>query len=161
MFVFYCVVINSLYCRICLFNFVSFLSMIIYEVLYTWCLRYNICSAWLLDVKISTCYSREVSWLDIALQKTCCLTITRECSWHCLWTVLYGEYIYCILLIIRGEKLSPFYVFTFIPDKTFMATGFTSFHSIHVQKFAKTLLRLQSNPQKCKSYSSRIISNIQ
>ena len=30
--------------------FVSFLSMIIYEVLYTWWLRYNICSAWFLDI---------------------------------------------------------------------------------------------------------------
>ena len=41
---------------ICLFrgdqifmDFVSFLSMIIYEVLYTWSLRYNICGAWFLD----------------------------------------------------------------------------------------------------------------
>ena len=48
---------------ICLFHgdqifvdFVSFLSMIIYEVLHTWCLRYNICSAWFLDIRISTCY---------------------------------------------------------------------------------------------------------
>ena len=32
-------------------DFVSFLSMIIYEVLYTWCLRYNICSAWFLRYK--------------------------------------------------------------------------------------------------------------
>ena len=38
-------------------DFVSFLSMIIYEVLYSllWCLRYNICSARLLDIRISTC----------------------------------------------------------------------------------------------------------
>ena len=52
---------------ICLFSgdqifvdFVSFLSMIIYEilswVLYTWCLRYNICSTWFLDIRISTCF---------------------------------------------------------------------------------------------------------
>ena len=47
---------------ICLFRgdqifvgFVTFLSMIIYEVLYAWCLRYNICSAWFLDIRISTC----------------------------------------------------------------------------------------------------------
>ena len=40
-------------------DFVSFLSMIIYEVLYSllWCLRYNICSAWFLDIRISTCWS--------------------------------------------------------------------------------------------------------
>ena len=48
---------------VCLFHgeqifvdFVSFLSMIIYEVLYTWCLRYNICSAWFLDIRVSTCF---------------------------------------------------------------------------------------------------------
>ena len=36
----------------------SFLSMItVNEVLYIWCLRYNICSAWFLDIRISTCYS--------------------------------------------------------------------------------------------------------
>ena len=34
----------------------SFLSMIIYEVLYAWCLRYNICSAWFLDIRISSCF---------------------------------------------------------------------------------------------------------
>ena len=46
---------------ICLFHgdhdFVSFLSMTIYEVLYTWCLRFNICSARFLDIKISTYYT--------------------------------------------------------------------------------------------------------
>ena len=37
--------------------FVSFLSsMSIYEVSYTWCLRHNICSAWFLDIRISTCF---------------------------------------------------------------------------------------------------------
>ena len=43
MFVFYCTVNNSLYvCSFCrdqiFMDFVSFLSMIIYEVLYTWCI---------------------------------------------------------------------------------------------------------------------------
>ena len=32
------------------------LSMIIYKGLYTWCLRYNICSATFLDIRISTCF---------------------------------------------------------------------------------------------------------
>ena len=37
-------------------DFVGFLSMIIYEVLYTpRCLRYDICSTWFLDNRISTC----------------------------------------------------------------------------------------------------------
>ena len=34
-------------------DFVGFLSMIIYVVLYTQCLRYNYCSAWFLDIRIS------------------------------------------------------------------------------------------------------------
>ena len=38
-------------------DFVGFLSMIIYEVLYTRCVGYNICSNWLLDIRISTCFS--------------------------------------------------------------------------------------------------------
>ena len=29
------------------------LVFVIYEVLYTWCLRHNICSAWFLDIRIS------------------------------------------------------------------------------------------------------------
>ena len=35
--------------------FVNFVPMIISEVLYTCCLRYNICSARFLDIRISTC----------------------------------------------------------------------------------------------------------
>ena len=35
--------------------FVDFVRFLIHEVLYAWCLRYNICSAWFLDIRISTC----------------------------------------------------------------------------------------------------------
>ena len=35
-------------------DIVGLLSVIIYEVLYTRYLRYNICSAWILDIRIST-----------------------------------------------------------------------------------------------------------
>ena len=42
-----------------------------------------------------------------------------------------------ILLIIRGEKLSLFHVFTFIPEKRSRLPAFTNFDSIHVRKFAK------------------------
>ena len=31
-----------------------------YVVLYTQCLRYNICSAWFLDIRISTCFQSIV-----------------------------------------------------------------------------------------------------
>ena len=38
----------------------SFLPILIYEVsviaIRTWCLRYNICNAWFLDISISTCF---------------------------------------------------------------------------------------------------------
>ena len=50
-------------------DFVSLLSMIIYEVLYTWCLRYNICSAWFLDIKYQLVYHSCLShgWLHVSL----------------------------------------------------------------------------------------------
>ena len=35
--------------------FMDFVWSIIHEVLYAWCLRYNICSAWFLDSRISNC----------------------------------------------------------------------------------------------------------
>ena len=47
---------------------------------------------------------------------------------------------YRILLIIHGEKLLLYHIFTFIP-KNIQLPAFTSFHSIDMQKFAKTLLR--------------------
>ena len=34
----------------------DFLSMITYEVLYVWILRYTVCSAWFIDIRISACY---------------------------------------------------------------------------------------------------------
>ena len=39
-------------------DFVSFLSMIIYEVSYTlsWCLMHKIFSAWFLDIRLSSCF---------------------------------------------------------------------------------------------------------
>ena len=47
-------------------NFRGFLRFLIhgnlsYVVLYTQCLRYNICSAWFLDIRISTCSTKSVS----------------------------------------------------------------------------------------------------
>ena len=57
--------INCYVCMACLLIFMrikflwillGFLSMIINEVLYTWCLRHNICSSWFLDISISTCW---------------------------------------------------------------------------------------------------------
>ena len=53
---------------------------------------------------------------------------------------------YRILFIIRGEKLSLFHVFTFIPENLSRLPAFTSFRIIHMQKFAKKLRRLRSNP---------------
>ena len=41
-------------------NFCGFLSMVIYEVLCTWCLWYGICSAWFLDIRISTCLQNHL-----------------------------------------------------------------------------------------------------
>ena len=41
-------------------DFIGFLSMIIYVVLHTKCLRFNICSTWFLDIRISTCFRYEL-----------------------------------------------------------------------------------------------------
>ena len=56
------------YLRQIFVDFVGFLSMVIqvtYVVLYTQCLRYNICSVWFLDIRISTC-SATIGHLVIA-----------------------------------------------------------------------------------------------
>ena len=45
-------------------DFVGFLSMIIYEVLYTRCLRYNIWYAWFLDIRISICYCLKTKLMN-------------------------------------------------------------------------------------------------
>ena len=36
--------------------YVDFVRFLIHEDLYTWCLGYNICSTWFLDIRISTGY---------------------------------------------------------------------------------------------------------
>ena len=36
--------------------YVDFVRLFIHENLYAWCLRYNICSAWFIDIRISTCF---------------------------------------------------------------------------------------------------------
>ena len=58
----------ALYSMLWLFkiNFRGFCRFLIhgnssYVVLYTQCLRYNICSAWFLDIRISTCFSLELT----------------------------------------------------------------------------------------------------
>ena len=49
-------------------HFVGFLFVVIYVIsLYTQCLRYNICSVWFLDIRISTCLNKV------------CNTCTEEC----------------------------------------------------------------------------------
>ena len=61
LFAFYCIVLRfTVCCQFCKNHFLwislSFLYMIIYEVLYAWCLRYNTWNAWFLDIRISTCF---------------------------------------------------------------------------------------------------------
>ena len=34
---------------------------------YAWCSRYNICSAWLLDIRISTCYNYD-EWQEALIK---------------------------------------------------------------------------------------------
>ena len=36
--------------------YVDFIRFLIREYLYAWCLRYNVCSTWFLDIRVSTYY---------------------------------------------------------------------------------------------------------
>ena len=67
---------------------------------------------------------------------------------------------YRILHIIRSEKVLLFHIFTFILEKILWLPTFTSFHSIHMQKFTKKLSQLQSNLQKRETFKSWIISSV-
>ena len=54
----------TLYARLFKTNFSGFRRFLIhgntsYVVLYTQCLRYNICSVWFLDIRISTCFQKD------------------------------------------------------------------------------------------------------
>ena len=54
-----------------------------------------------------------------------------------------------LLPLILGGNLLLFHIFAFIlRKKRLWLPAFTSFYSIHVKKYTKKLLRLQSNPQK-------------
>ena len=73
------------------FNFwwisLGFLSVIIYKVSYAWCLRYIICSIWILDIRIvysGSCIYTYYVWLDrwCVLNYTCGsdIYIMQECE---------------------------------------------------------------------------------
>ena len=70
-------------------------------------------------------------------------------------------YAYCILLIIRGEKVLLFHIFTFIPKKLSWLPVFTSFHSIHMQKLAKKFHGCEVIHEKYETFLPQIIINIQ
>ena len=63
----------------------------------------------------------------------------------------------CILLIIQGEKVLLFHIFTFIPKKLSWLPVFTSFHSIHVQKLAKKFHGCEVIHEKCEAFLPQII----
>ena len=48
----------------------GFLPIIIYQVLYTWCLKCNICSVWFLDIRPSICYSciSQCRWFGLPVE---------------------------------------------------------------------------------------------
>ena len=50
--------------------YADFVRFLIHEDLYAWCLRYNIYSAWFLDIRISTCLIyHDVRMYDTTLKK--------------------------------------------------------------------------------------------
>ena len=54
-----CIRVKILFCMVVNFRggqiYIDFVRFLIHEDLYEWCLRYNICIAWFLDIRISTC----------------------------------------------------------------------------------------------------------
>ena len=69
-----CLCFLLLHCMVWLFYFhgdqifMDFIRFLIHDnlwSLYTWCLRYNICSSWFLDIRISTCFLK--CWNPLAL----------------------------------------------------------------------------------------------
>ena len=98
MFVFYCVVMVCTVRYIILVHFVGikfcgfwFLSMIIYEVLYPWCLRYNICS---------TCMAFRYKNINLQLVYTC--VYLHISTYICV-------YIYCRIPIYQYILCIPVY----------------------------------------------------
>ena len=60
-------------------NFHGCLSMVIYEALYAWCLRYNICSTWFVDIRIPT-FCTEFGKAIPAESSRQCVTCLTLCS---------------------------------------------------------------------------------
>ena len=66
-------------------DFVGFLSMIIYEVLHTRCLRYNICSAWFLDIRILTCSIQYQYNISTITQYQCNIDNYNKAFYKSVW----------------------------------------------------------------------------
>ena len=106
------------FCRDQIFmDFVSSLSIIIYEVLYTWRSRYNICSARFLDIRIST-------GLFLALaDKTIHLPVLVA-SQHYIW-LLYHYPCRILKVYISTEAIYTFVVDTPHWSRTLSSTWCT------------------------------------
>ena len=52
----------------------GFLATIIYEVSYTFCLIYIICSAWFLDIRMSTFFCRLIEFYSITVYTEICIS---------------------------------------------------------------------------------------
>ena len=61
------------------FSWISlcFFSMIIYEF-QAWCLRYNICSAWFLDIRMSTCFLPKAGHSLLIVAALHCFSLTSS-----------------------------------------------------------------------------------
>ena len=113
MFVFYCITCSVVY--VCIFCgdqvfvcFVSFLFMIIYEVVYTWCLRHGICSALILDTRISTCCSSDQS-LHLLKFKIFVLNFSLFTFYITLYISI-GSYMIICLAMVEAQICYPRHV---------------------------------------------------
>ena len=94
----------------CLFlwglNFHGFLSMVIYEALAI-CLRYNICSAWFLDIRISNCSKNVTNQQLLLLTSDTWITIQKHINF----------------LPIDSKSLLNAFIYTIILNKIILTSG--------------------------------------
>ena len=61
--------------------YVDFVRFLIHEDLYAWCLKHNICSAWFLDIRISTCSNLRIG--NLACGQPTASKFGSKISYHC------------------------------------------------------------------------------
>ena len=108
----YIIVVNFMGIKVSLI-LLSFLSMIIYVVLYTWCLRYNICSTWVLDINLF-----QLKWK--------CSSLWLVHAWFIEISLICNMYLYYYELWIQSKL--KFYKRNLLHKALFMLHNVNNIH---------------------------------